>query len=401
MKTLGLRLAATLLVLAGLPAAIAQSTAASEAPIATLAIGDAAPDFKLPGIDGRTHTLADFRQSPILVVAFISNHCPAANAAVPRIIAWAKEVESRGVRVIAINPNHPEGLSVDELGYSKFDDGFEDMKRYAKEMKLPFTYLWDGETQAVSMAYGCLATPHLFVFDQERRLRYKGQFDNSPYADPATIKTQDVRAAVDAMLAGKPVQLAETKPHGCSTKWRSKKDAVAKRVARWDAEPVIVESADVTKLKGLLTNADGRVRLINVWATWCGPCVEEFPLLVQAMRRFSMRPFDLITVSVDHPGQTARVQDFLQGMNAGIPRRTLPALKKEGRATNHYLYADTDWQALMKVLDPQWPGGVPHTILVGPDGKVLWRHNGELSEQELIDRVVDVLGPYFALGERG
>jgi thiol-disulfide isomerase/thioredoxin len=394
-----LLLVATAVLLAATSTAAQQS--AGEPVIATLAIGDAAPDFRLPGIDGRTHTLADYRSAPVLMVAFISNHCPDSNASAPRLVKFAKEMAARGVAVVGINPNHPEGLSVDELGYSRYDDGFEDMKRYAVEVMLPFPYLWDGETQKTAMAYGCLTTPHVFIFDAERRLRYKGQFDNSPYPDPATIKTQDARIAVEAMLAGRPVPVDVTKPHGCSTKWRMKKEAVAKRVARWDAEPVIVETADLAKIKTITTNTAERFRLINVWATWCGPCVEEFPILVQAMRRFSMRPFDLITISVDHPAQTARVQEFLAGMNAGVPARTRPALKKEGRATNHYHYSGSDWQPLMQALDPEWPGGVPHTILVGPDGKVIWRHTGELEERQLIDRIVDVLGPYFSIGERG
>jgi thiol-disulfide isomerase/thioredoxin len=399
-RTLLLRLVAVAATLAPIPPTIAQDKA-GERVIATLAIGDAAPDFHLPGIDGRTHALADYRSAPVLMVAFISNHCPDSNATAPRLVAFAKEMAARGVMVVAINPNHPEGLSVDELGYSRYDDSFADMKRYAAEVQLPFPYLWDGETQATAAAYGCLTTPHVFIFDAGRRLRYKGQFDNSPYPQPETIKTQDARAAVEALLAGKPVPVAETKPHGCSTKWRAKKESVAKRVARWDAEPVVLETADLAKIKALTTNDAGRFRLINVWATWCGPCVEEFPILVQAMRRFSMRPFDLITISVDHPGQAARVQEFLEGINAGVPKRTHPALKQEGRQTNHYLYAETDWQSLMQVLDPKWPGGVPHTILVAPDGKVLWRHTGELEEKELIDRIVDTLGSYFPLGERG
>lgn len=395
MKPNSLALAAVVLGLAALPSAHALSLPA------TLKIGDAAPDFRLPGIDGRTHTLADHKKAPILMVAFISNHCPDSNASAPRLVAFANEMAARGVTVVAINPNHPEGLSVDELGYSLYDDGFADMKRYAAEMKLPFSYLWDGETQATAAAYGCLTTPHVFIFDAKRRLRYKGQFDNSPYAQPETIKTQDARAAVEAMLAGKPVAVSETKPHGCSTKWRSKKESVEKRVARWDAEPVVVETADLPKIKALTTNPDGRFRVINIWATWCGPCVEEFPILVQAMRRFSMRPFDLITISVDHPGQGKQVQALLQGMNAGVPKRTHPALKKEGRTTNHYLYAETDWQPLMQSLDPKWPGGVPHTILLAPDGRVIWRHSGELQEQELLEQIVNALSPYFSIGERG
>jgi hypothetical protein len=112
------------------------------------------------------------------------------------------EFRPKGMTFVAINPNHPDGLSIDELGYSKYNDGFEDMKKYAADEGFDFPYLYDGETQSVAKAYGCLATPHVFVFDAERKLRYKGRFDESQYGgDDSTIKSPDTRNAVKALLA--------------------------------------------------------------------------------------------------------------------------------------------------------------------------------------------------------
>ena len=158
--------------------------------IQDLKIGDPAPDFKLMGIDGRQHSVSDYRASKILMVAFLSNHCPDSHAVEERIKKLVTAMDSASFALVAINPNNPNGLSIDELGYSKYNDGFEDMKKYAAEEGFTFPYLYDGETQSVAKAYGCLATPHVFVFDAERKLRYKGQFDDSRFADEATVKSQ-------------------------------------------------------------------------------------------------------------------------------------------------------------------------------------------------------------------
>ena len=205
-----------------------------------LKIGDAAPDFSLPGIDGKTHTLADYKDAKLLMVAFLSNHCPDSHAAESRIKKLVADMKGKSFTFVAINPNNPDGLSIDELGYSKYNDGFDDMKKYAAEAGFDFPYLYDGETQAVAKAYGCLATPHVFLFDAARKLRYKGQFDDSRFADAATVKSTDARNAVEALLAGKPVPVEVTKPHGCSTKWLSKKENVATQTEKWDKTPVDV-----------------------------------------------------------------------------------------------------------------------------------------------------------------
>jgi peroxiredoxin len=376
-------------------AVLAAFTAIAEDGVADLKIGDAAPDFSLPGIDGKTHTLATYKDAKLLMVAFISNHCPDSHAAEKRMLKLLAETKDRGLAFVAINPNNPDGLSIDELGYSKYNDGFDDMKKYAAEGGFTFPYLYDGETQSVSKAYGCLATPHVFLFDADRKLRYKGQLDDSKYEDPATVKSHDARNAVEAVFAGKPVPLEITKPHGCSTKWLSKKGTVAVRVEKWDKTPVDVELIDAEGVAALRKNGTKKVRLFNVWATTCGPCVAEFPELVTTARKFGLRDFEMITISTDEQKDAAKVKAFLEKRGAGLLDRLKPSLKAEGRTTNNYIFSGEKTEDLMKILDPTWPGGIPHSVLVGTNGEVLWRHNGAVNGEELRAKILDHMGAFY------
>ena len=360
-----------------------------------LKIGDAAPDFSLPGLDDRKHTLADYKDAKVLMVAFLSNHCPDSHAAEGRMKRLVADMKGKGFALVAINPNNPDGLSIDELGYSKYNDGFDDMKKYAAEEGFTFPYLYDGETQVVAKAYGCLATPHVFVFDAERKLRYKGQFDDSRFADVASVKTSDARNAVEALLAGKPAPVEITKPHGCSTKWISKGNMVAQKTEKWDKTPVDVETIDAAGVAALRKNGTKKVRLFNVWATNCGPCVAEFPELVTTARKFGLREFELITISTDHPKDAAEVKAFLEKRGAGLLEKLKPSLKAEGRNTNSYIFSEPDTNALVKALDPEWPGAIPHTVLVGTNGEILWRHNGAVNGEELRAKVLELMGRYY------
>lgn len=360
-----------------------------------LKIGDAAPDFSLPGIDGKTHALAEYKESPLLMIAFMSNHCPDSHAAEGRLKKLVEEYKGKGLTIVAINPNNPTSLRADELGYSKYNDSLEEMVLYAKEEGFNFPYLYDGETQAAAKAYGCLATPHVFLFDAQRKLRYKGQLDDSRFADPATVKTQDGRNAIEALLAGKPVPVEITKPHGCSTKWLGKTQTVAQDDEKWAKTPVDVELIDAAGVAALRKNGTKKVRLFNVWATWCFSCVEEFPELVKTARKYGLREFELITISLDDPKDKDKVKAFLEKKHAAIPDRLKPSLKAEGRTTNSYIFSEADQDTLIKALDPEWPGPVPHTLLVAPDGSVLWRHNGEVDGEELRAKILEYMGPYY------
>src|SRR4051794_10312667 len=152
-----------------------------------LKIGDAAPDFSLKGVDGRIYSLADFKDAPLLMVVFLSDHCPVSHAAETRLLPLAAEMKPRGLAVVAISPNDPQAMAIAELGYSTLSDSYEDMKIYAKERGFTFPYLYDGDTQKTAKAYGCLCTPHVFIFDHERKLRYMGRLDDSRFAETNTV----------------------------------------------------------------------------------------------------------------------------------------------------------------------------------------------------------------------
>src|ERR1700726_314554 len=128
----------------------------------TLAIGASAPDFKLPGVDGKNYSLASFNDAKILVIIFTCNHCPTAQAYEDRIIQLTKDYAGKGVALLAIMPNDPTSIRLDELGYTDMGDSFEEMKTRAKEKHFNFSYLYDGDNEGASKKYGPIATPHVF-----------------------------------------------------------------------------------------------------------------------------------------------------------------------------------------------------------------------------------------------
>jgi len=360
-----------------------------------LAIGATAPDFSLKGIDGKIYSLADFKKAPLLMVVFISNHCPYSHAAETRLLPLEQEFRSRGLAVVAINPNSPEGVRVDELGYSKYTDSYEDMKVYARERGFPFPYLYDGDMQSIAKAYGCLCTPDVFIFDQKRQLRYRGRFDDSCFADPATVTSPDTRKAIEALLAGQPVPVAVTKPMGCSTKWLSNKAEIAQLDEQWKKIPVTVESIDAGGVRALARNDTQQLRLVHVWATWCVPCIEEFPGFVNLSRRLANRDFEIITISVDDPKDSAKVKEFLESRHAALPNRVRRTLRSEGRTANNYIFSGGNSEALMKTLDTEAEGPVPDTVLIAPGGRIIFRHSGPVDFAQLQSRIIDELGPYY------
>ena len=137
-------------------AALARLWAADFQP-STLALGSPAPDFSLPGVDARIHTLKDFAAARILVVVFTCNHCPTAQYYEPRLKQLAADYKDRGVAVVAIMPNDPKSVRLDELGWTDLSDSFEEMKTRARDRQFNFPYLYDGDTEAAARAY--LAQP--------------------------------------------------------------------------------------------------------------------------------------------------------------------------------------------------------------------------------------------------
>lgn len=359
-----------------------------------LKIGDPAPDFSLQGVDGKTYTLADFKDAPVLMVAFMSNHCPYSHAAETRLLPLYAEMKSKGMALVAIDPDAPEGVGISELGYSKYTDSYEDMKLYARERGFTFPYIYDGVTQRTAKAYGAVCTPHIFIFDRDRKLRYMGRLDDSPYAETNTVTSQDARNAVVAVLAGQPVPVTVTRPFGCSVKWLENKTALAKANAKWESAPAIIGPIDPAGVAALVKNDTKQLRLINVWATWCVPCVEEFPDLVTLIRQFQTRNFEVITISMDRPEDSAKALKFLQKQHAALPDRVRRVIGSEGRSTNNYLFSGTP-AALQQTLDSDWPGPVPYTLIVAPGGKIVYRHMGAIDLAEVRAKLVGQLGPYY------
>ncbi|HSU59056.1 MAG TPA: redoxin domain-containing protein, partial [Bryobacteraceae bacterium] len=273
----------------------------ADEPHPILPIGSPAPDFSLPGIDGKIHKLSDYSESKILVIVFTCDHCPTAQLYESRIKKLAGDYRDKGVALVAIEPNNPNAIRLDELGYTDVSDSLDEMKIRAAYRHFNFPYLYDGETQSVARAYGPQATPHVFIFDQQRKLRYEGRVDNSQRE--SLVKTQDARNAIDALLAGKPVPVERTRVFGCSTKWMSKEADRAEELKKIEAEPVSVQEVSAEGLKKLRANSTGKVLLVNFWATWCGPCVHELPDLETTWRMYRLRDFDMVTVSTNMPDE--------------------------------------------------------------------------------------------------
>ena len=157
---------------------LAMSAAAEQFKPTPLAIGSAAPNFNLKGVDDKNYSLESFEKDDYVVLVFTSNHCPDAIGAWGRLNDFAKEYKSKGVAVVAISSNDPLALRLEEYRYSIYGDSFEEMKLESNERQLVFPYLYDGDTQVVAKAYGAMATPHVFILDKERKLVYQGHFDS-------------------------------------------------------------------------------------------------------------------------------------------------------------------------------------------------------------------------------
>jgi peroxiredoxin len=343
----------------------------------TLAIGSPAPEFSLPGIDGKTYTLKDFASSKILLIVFTCNHCPTAQAYEERIKQLVTDYKSKGVAVVAISPNDPLSVRLDELGYTDLSDTFEEMKIRAKNIQANYPYLYDGENSQTSMKYGPQATPHAFIFDSKRILRYTGRIDDGE--KPGTAKTHDVRNALDAMLAGKAVPVEKTKTFGCSVKWPTKRDYANKAHDEWAKEKVSIDELDLDGLKALLKNDGMNYKLINVWATWCGPCVTEFQEFVDMNRMYRNREFELITISMDELNRKPNALNFLT--------------KKQASMKNYIFKGDK--YAFIEGLDKKWEGSLPYTLFIAPGGKIIYGKPGLIEPLELKKVIAENIGRIY------
>jgi len=331
-----------------------------------LALGSSAPDFSLPGVDGKTHQLSDYVASPILVVVFTCNHCPIAQMYEQRIQQLEVDYRDRGVAVVAIQPNDPKAIRIDELDSSDISDTLDEMKIRFEYKHLHYTYLYDGDTQSVTRAYGPQATPHVFIFDKDRKLRYEGRMDNSYRKE--MVNTQDARNAIDAILANREVAVEHTGVFGCSTKWQEKSASRVEALRKIEEQPVKLEMATAADLKRLRETPAKHMVLVSFWATWCGSCIDEFSDFEDTYQMYKDRDLELVTVSANMPDEKAGV---------------LKMLERKHATSRNLLFASNDTAALQAAFDPTWESAVPYTVLLDGDGKVLYKNLGSVDILEL------------------
>jgi peroxiredoxin len=331
-----------------------------------LAVASPAPDFALPGVDGKIHRLADYAASPILVVVFACNHCPISQMYEQRIQQLEDDYRDRGVALVVIQPNDPKAIRIDELDSSDISDSLDEMKIRVEYKHLRYTYLYDGETQSVTRAYGPQTTPHIFIFDKERKLRYEGRIDNSYRIEQ--VKTQDARNAIEALLANREVPVTHTNVFGCSTKWQEKAASRIEALRKIEALPVKLEMATADDLKKLRANPTKHMLLVSFWATWCGSCIDEFADFQDTFQMYKARDLDLVTVAANMPDEQPSVMRMLEKMHA---------------TSRNLLFASDDTAALQAAFDPTWQSAVPYTVLIDSGGEILYKRLGSVDILEL------------------
>ena len=346
----------------------------------TLGIDQPAPEFKLKGTDGKFYTLKSFSKAKILVVIFSANHCPTAQAYEDRIIAITRDYRTKGVQIVVISSNDNQALNLSELGYTDLGDTYEEMIIRAKDKKYNFPYLYDSDDQKTALAYGPVATPHAFVFDSFRKLKYEGRIDT--HEKPGSGQGEDLRNAIDAVLEGKTPNPATTKVFGCSMKWSWKQEYTEQLYKKWASLPVTVNEISIDGITELIQNKSQKLRLINVWATWCGPCTMEFSDFIIIDRMYRGRDFEFVSISADKPERKEKVLEFL----------------KEQQASNkNYIFTGSDIYQLIEAMDPNWKGALPYTLLVEPGGKIVYRQPGTINPLKMKKLIVDhpLIGRYF------
>lgn len=346
----------------------------------TLTVGQRAPEFNLKGVDGRMYSTKSFSEDKVLVVIFSANHCPTAQAYEDRIAAIASDYQSKGVAVVMISSNSPAAINLSEMGYTDLGDTYEEMIIRANDKHFNFPYLYDGDDQKTALRYGPVATPHAFVFNQERILKYEGRIDE--HEKPGTGQGEDLRNAIDAVLKDRNPEPSSTKVFGCSMKWAWKKEYTEQLYKKWASLPVTLEEISADEVKTLVQNKGSKLRLINVWATWCGPCTLEFPDFVTIDRMYRGRDFEFVSISADKLEKKDKALNFL----------------KEQQASNkNFLFSGDNIYPLIEAIDPQWKGALPYTLLIEPGGKIVYRNQGIVDPLKLKKLIVEnpLIGRYY------
>jgi peroxiredoxin len=361
---------------------------------APLAIGQAAPDFTLKDLAGKSHWLKDLRGKTAVVV-FLSTECPFSNAYHERLLGIAKDYASRNVAIVGINSHPAESIG--------------EIRAHASRNKLDFMILKD-EDSRIADAYGATRTPEVFVIDPAGLLRYHGRIDNTK--EIARVKRSDLREALDEMLAGKTVSIPETKSFGCPIKMIRKsatgaenragieaksflpagpvsfangfapqKKIVAKRpvakkpaAARFTPKVGLLKPADFAQFK---QSQQGKVLVINFWATWCGPCVAEFPEFVAIDAKYKDKGLKMLGISADEPSD--------------LKTKVVAFLRQQKAPFENFVQDTDDPQQMIDIVDKDWPGTLPATFVFDKQGQMIYKRYGIIDRDELIAQIEKAL----------
>ncbi len=337
-------------------------------------IGTAAPDFALKGTDDKIHTLAEFSKGKVLVVMFESVHCPVSENYEARMRALYDSYHSKGVEFVAINPNNPKAVRLDELGYTDLTDAPADMKIRVRDRHIPWPYVSDGETQATAQKFGAVATPHVFIFDQDRKLRYEGRIDDNQ--NEKLVKVHDAKDAIEALMSGGTVAVPHRPAFGCSTKWLSKSGDVEKETARIHAEPVELTPASATDITTLRANAGDKVTVIHFWSTATQNGQRNFADLQTTYRMYRGRSYNYVTVNTDTPANTGKATDFLHS---------------EYASSKNLQLSPADLKTVQGAFGSTWFANEEFTAVIAPGGKLVYAHKGPV---DILDVRHAILGNF-------
>jgi peroxiredoxin len=326
-----------------------------------LPIGSPAPDFALTGADDKLHSLKDFSNAKLLVVMFESIHCPVSENYEGRMRGLYDAYHDKGVAFVAINPNNPKAVRLDELGYTDLTDSPADMKIRVRDRQIPWPYLYDGETQAIAQKFGAVATPHVFIFDSDRKLRYEGRIDDNQ--NEKLVKVHDAHDAIEALLAGGTVAVPHRPAFGCSTKWLSKSGDVEKEMARINAEPVTLASASTADLTALRANAGNKVTVVHFWSTATPNGEKNFAELETTYRMYRGRSYDFVTVDTDTAANTDKATEFLKAQHA---------------SSRNLQLAPTDLKTVAAAFGAAWRPNEEFTAVIAPGGKLVYARRGPI-----------------------
>jgi thiol-disulfide isomerase/thioredoxin len=332
------------------------------------------PPFQLPGIEGRIYDSTEFKKSELLAIVFLSNHCPTSQLFQHRIILLAKEYRNKGLAVVAISPNDPEAILPDELSYSSLGDTLPEMALRAKELQYPFRYLYDGKTQEVAKAYGVRVTPHVFLFDKKRKLRYSGRIGDPK--NPERDDRQYLELAVNSLIHGSEPGIVHTHAFGNSIKWIKNRIITQKTMARYARESVYLKKATITNLKFVRKNNDKRPKLIYVWSNQDKNNRQELLQLAAIHKIYRKRGLKLVTICVDG-------NDFTD-----VAKKLLTETQSSG---TNYICSGTEISPVVDLRAEEGTETTPFLGLLTSEAKIFYRSTKGLEPLTIKRHIIEAL----------